>query len=221
MVVQPNMTEKTHEKFGVFFPPKLHHSYVVTITLPQPTIRIKIPRVFIKAVQSRRSQSVSENGSKSMKKHWKKVGSMFSKVFGKKKTVAKTDSKAESENLELHSNGDDGDGDGDDDDGEMEKLKNMFERVENDSSIVDDIDPNVACNVGQKSGNTINGRKGIVRMKKTGGFNGSASFRSNTRRSFHGKLKTAWWMKKMGRKTEKIELCKKRILMGGKCRPLE
>ncbi|KAA3476082.1 bromodomain adjacent to zinc finger domain protein 2B-like [Gossypium australe] len=213
------MTEKTHENFGVFFPPKLHHSYVVTITLPQPTIRIKIPRVFIKAVQSRRNQSVSENGSKSMKKHWKKVGSMFSKVFGKKKTVAKSYSKAESESFELHSNGDDGDGD--DDDGEMEKLKNMFERVENESSIVDEIDPNVACNAGEKSGNTINGRKGIVRMKKTGSFDGLASFRSNTRRSFHGKLKTAWWMKKMGRKTEKIELCKKRILMGGKCRPLE
>lgn len=193
------MTEQTREKYGVFVSPKRHHSYVVTITLPQPTIRIKIPRVFVKAVQSRRSQSLSENGGKSMKRHWKKVGSMFSKVFGKKKTVAKTDSKAESENFELHSDDDD----------------------ENDSSIVDDIDPTVACNVGEKSGNTINGRKGIVCMEKTGSFNGSASFRSNTRKSFHGKLKTAWWMKKMGRKTEKIELCKKRILMGGKCRPLD
>ncbi|XVF05995.1 hypothetical protein REPUB_Repub06bG0009700 [Reevesia pubescens] len=124
------MTAKNHEKNGVFVPPNSHFSYVLSITLPQPTIRIKIPKVLVKAMQRRnqtRSQN-DENGGKNKKKHRatskksfrKKVGSMFSNVFGGK------NKKSKGENGEIHDNGD---GDDEEED-EMKKLKNMIESLD-------------------------------------------------------------------------------------------
>ena len=267
------MTEKNHEKSGVFVPSNSQFSYVLSITFPQPTIRIKIPKVLVKAMQRRnqaRSES-DENGSKKKKKKSfrKKVGSMFSNVFGKKKSP-ETDSKGE--NGEVHSNGDDE---------EMKKLKNMVERVNMESekitrksseddggqqmalatefemsekemldagdeekekpksrrtysktlskrkinnvddSIVGNTDLSVAC-VGEKGENTF-GTKRIVSLKQAENSNDLPGFGSKTLTS-HRKLKTARSIKKismqMGGKSEKRELCKKRILMGRRCRPL-
>ncbi|XWS40799.1 hypothetical protein CRYUN_Cryun17cG0026500 [Craigia yunnanensis] len=230
----------------------------------------------------RRNQAQSEsdeNGSKTKKKYWgtskmsfrKKVGSMFSNVFGKKKSP-ETDSKGE--NGEVHSNGEDE---------EMKKLKNMIERVDMESekitrksseddggkrmalatgfemsekemleagdegkekpksrrtfsktfskrkinnvddSIVGNTDLSTVACVGGKGANTF-GTKGIVSLKQAENSNDLPRFRSKTLTS-HRKLKTAWSMKKMtsvlmGGKSEKRELCKKRILMGERCRPL-
>ncbi|XP_022719482.1 uncharacterized protein LOC111277352 [Durio zibethinus] len=122
------MTGKIHDKNGVFVPPNSHFTYVLSITLPQPTIRIRIPRALVKAMQ-RRNQARSENdenGGKNKVKHRatskksfrKKVGSMFSNVFGKKNSPG-TDPK--DDNGEVHSNVD-----GE----EMKKLKNMIESVD-------------------------------------------------------------------------------------------
>ena len=270
------------EKSGVFVPPNSHFSYVLSITLPQPTIRIKIPKVLVKAMQ-RRNQARSENdenGSKIKSKYWvtstksfrNKVGSMFSNVFGKKKSL-ETDSKGENGH-EVHSNGDDE---------EMKKLKNMIERVDMESekitrksseddggqqmalatefemsekemldagdeekekpksrrtysktlskrkinnvddSIVGNTDLSTVACVGDKDASTF-GTKGIVSLKQAENSNDLPRFRSKTLTS-HRKLKTDWSMKKMtsvlmGGKSEKRELCKKRILMGRRCRPL-
>ena len=121
------MSENFQGKTGVFVSPNSHFSYVISITLPQPTIRIKIPKVLVKAIQKKKStrSENDEKGSKIKKKYRnttkksfrKKVGSMFSNVFGKKKSP-ETDSKGE--NCEVHSNGDDE---------EMKNLKNLVERV--------------------------------------------------------------------------------------------
>ncbi|KAL4352544.1 hypothetical protein GQ457_06G021320 [Hibiscus cannabinus] len=152
----PRMEEQINGRNG----PKSQLSYVVTITLPQPSIRFEVPRVFVKAVHGIRSHGQSNN----MKKYWelskrsigKKVGSMFSKVFASPK-------------------------------------------------------------VGEVS------FRGNVKVDKGGNdFNCLGSFRLKTSSS-HGKgrmLKSALRMKRMGRKTEKEELCNRRILMGKKCRPL-
>ncbi|XWS42352.1 hypothetical protein CRYUN_Cryun16bG0007300 [Craigia yunnanensis] len=122
------MTEKIQEKAGVFIQPKVDFTYVLSITFPQPTIRIKIPKVLVKAMQKRNQTSSGndDKGSKTKKKYLgaskksfrKKVGSMFSNVFGKKKSP-ETDSKGE--NGEVHTNGDDE---------EMKKLKNLTERFD-------------------------------------------------------------------------------------------
>ncbi|GMI65400.1 hypothetical protein HRI_000209300 [Hibiscus trionum] len=176
------MEEQINGRNGVSVPPKSNLSYVVTITIPQPSIRIKVPRVFVKAVHSIKSHNQSESGSNNMKKHWdmskriirKKVGSMFSKVFGS----------SNAEDVALGGNVDD--------DGGMNKLRDMLKRVDS--------------------------------KKNTGKFDCSGSFRLRRSGSSHGHgrmLKSAWWMKRMGRKTEKQELCSKRILMGKKCRPVE
>ncbi|KAK8589232.1 hypothetical protein V6N13_088089 [Hibiscus sabdariffa] len=180
----PRMGEQINGRNGVSVPPKSQLSYVVTITLPQPSIRFEVPRVFVKAVHGIRSHSQSENGGNNMKKYWelskrsigKKVGSMFSKVFGSPKV----------EDVSLRGNV------------KVDKGGNDF---------------------------TTMGTQGIVLKENTGKFNCLGSFRLKTRSSSsnHGNgrmLKSALWMKRMGRKTEKEELCNRRILMGKKCRPL-
>ncbi|XVF31429.1 hypothetical protein REPUB_Repub16aG0145300 [Reevesia pubescens] len=301
------MTERIQEKAGVLVPPNSHLSYVLSITLPQPTLRIKIPKVLVKAMQ-RRNQTRSgneENGSKNKKKYGatskksfrKKVGSMFSNVFGKNKKSSEANSKGE--NGKVYSNGDD-------DDDEMKKLKNMLDSVDmgsekitgknseddklNDgvqlpmavatgfgmskSQLVKEMveagdekkekpmmvgsgneikgrprsmrtfsknlvqrnelelinkakinnvdgktDLSVACVGGDKGANTL-GTKAIVSLKQAEYSNDLTRFRSKTLAS-RRKPKIAWSMKKLvGGKSEKRELCKKRILMGGRCRPL-
>ncbi|XWS58131.1 hypothetical protein CRYUN_Cryun08bG0008200 [Craigia yunnanensis] len=287
------MTEKFQGKAGVFVPQNSHFSYVISITLPQPTIRIKIPKVLVKAIQ-KRNQTRSENdekGSKIKKKYRatskksfrKKVGSMFSNVFGKKKSP-ETDSKGE--NGEVHSNGDDK---------EMKNLKNLVERVDmgsekitgkntttgenlndgvqqmavatdegkerpivkemvkagderkerpksrrtfskrndlelnkgkinnvEDSPVGNNTDLSVS-RVGDKGANTV-GTKGIIFLKQAENSNDLPRFQSKTLSS-RRKPKIAWSIKKIscvlaGGKSEKQELCKKRILMGVRCRPL-
>ncbi|XWS30323.1 hypothetical protein CRYUN_Cryun24cG0107200 [Craigia yunnanensis] len=102
-------------------------------------------------------------------------------------------------------------------------LKLIKGKINNvDDSIVDNTDLSVAC-VGEKGAN-IFGTKRIVSLKQAENSNDLPGFRSKTLTS-HRKLKTAGSIKKMisvqmGGKSEKQELCKKRILMGGKCRPL-
>ncbi|KAK8712476.1 hypothetical protein V6N13_147716 [Hibiscus sabdariffa] len=159
------MEEQINGRNGFSVPPKSQLSYVVNITLPQPSIRFEVPRVFVKAVHGIRSHGQSENGGNNMKKYWelskrsigKKVGSMFSKVFGSPKA----------EDVSF---------------------------------------------------------RGNVKVDKGGNdFNCLGSSRLKTSSSSHGKgrmLKSALRMKRMGRKTEKEELCNRRILMGKRCRPL-
>ncbi|XVE68001.1 hypothetical protein DITRI_Ditri09bG0033300 [Diplodiscus trichospermus] len=270
------MAEKVNEKNGVFIPPNSSDfSYVLSITLRQPTIRIRIPKALVKAMQ-RRNQARGENdeyGSKNKKKKGfrKKVGSMVSNVFGNKRSPETDCSKGE-KNGEVHGNGDDE---------EMKKVKNTVERVDtesekttretsedndggeqmalaagdegkekpksrrtrsktldakrndlklnkgkinnvDDSNIVGNTDLSVAC-VGENGSKTF-GTKGIVSLKQAENSNDFPRFQPKTVNS-QRKLKTAWSMKKMkrmliGGKSEKHELCKKRILMGGKCRPL-
>ncbi|WRX25549.1 hypothetical protein QQP08_018036 [Theobroma cacao] len=119
------MTGTNHENTKLLVPPKHSSSYNLHITIYIP--KVPIPNVlpkgllkFVKFVKfvPRRNHVRSgddENGSKNQKKHGaksrksfrKKVGGMFSNVFGNKKSSPETDSRSSSgENGEVYWNGD-------------------------------------------------------------------------------------------------------------------
>ncbi|XP_021283035.1 uncharacterized protein LOC110415666 [Herrania umbratica] len=69
--------------------------------------------------------------------------------------------------------------------------------------------------VGDRDANTVDTRKTVMGKQE------KKSSTSRTTPTTRRKLKIAWSMKKMmGGATEKQELCKKRILMGVRCRPI-
>ncbi|XVF57548.1 hypothetical protein PTKIN_Ptkin06aG0214700 [Pterospermum kingtungense] len=267
------MAEKIQAKPGVFVPPnKQLSSYVISITFPQPVIRIRIPNVLVKALKRRnQSSTIGENGEKGSKNKTKhkatskkglrnKVGSAVSTLFGKNnKKSAETDSKG---------------GNGGVDDEEMKKLKEMVERVDmgpekitekttgedglkdgvqpvmaiaatdqrkerpkscrtypkknalnnektrnvqDGATVVNNVDSSVVARVGDKGPKTV--------VKQAENSNDLTRFRPKSTVSSNGKPKNAWSVKRMSSalvrgKSEKHELCKKRILMGVKCRPL-
>ncbi|GMI84442.1 hypothetical protein HRI_002113500 [Hibiscus trionum] len=90
------MTGRINEKDGVSVPPNSHLSSVIGIWFP--TMRIKIPMVLVKSMkrknQAPRSDNNGDNKKKplvtSKKSFGKKVGSMFSNVFGKKNSMDET-----------------------------------------------------------------------------------------------------------------------------------
>ncbi|XVE63098.1 hypothetical protein DITRI_Ditri06bG0172500 [Diplodiscus trichospermus] len=252
------MTEKIQGKTGVFVPPDSQLSYVLSITLPQPTIRIKIPKVLVKAMQKRNLTSTEndEKGIRIKKKilaesknsFRKKVGLVFSNLFGKNKS-ANSDSKGE--NSEVHG---DGDGEG------MKNSKNIVGKSEKitgkisteDQSSNDGVQQMAAAETDEKQkerpksrrtfpkrndemeqntgklnnvdGSTVGENGGNTVGPKGGNPKDLPWFRS-TRQSSNRKPKIVRSMKNMssvlvGGKSGKNELCKKRILMGVRCRPL-
>ncbi|WRX24386.1 hypothetical protein QQP08_016873 [Theobroma cacao] len=257
------MTVTNHENTRPFVPPNSQSFYHISITFNFWIPKIK-RRNNVRGVDD-------ENGSKSKKKHVpksresfrKRVGVMFSNVFGNKKLSPETGSGSSNGNGKVH-----WDGDWD----QMENWKKFVERSVgmesaktrekgSENHLYGGVRPTVVAtglgisksrmfkellededkaerrgkqqdrvskffsklinDLEMKKGETTKADDGVgdrgakTVARKKGKVMGKQEKKSRP------KLKIAWSMKKMmGGKSEKQELCKKRILMGGRCRPL-
>ncbi|OMP11456.1 hypothetical protein COLO4_03800 [Corchorus olitorius] len=270
-------------------PSNLQLSYVISITIPQPTIRIRIPKVLAKAMRRRNNNFRSseknddddddkdENGSSNnnnKKKKWgkckkslrKRVGAMFSNVFGNKKLSSPDESDEKGD--EVDENGDEVDklvvetkelvvkmatkrietvqgtavatGFGVAKSLLVKKLETTSDQAGDEGKERQEQEGNIVSKSRRtKRGNINNNSYSIVVAgDKTGSqkVTGKAEYSDDlpppppskvplvTRNgsSSRRRLKVSFMTVKklMGRDSGKHELCKKRILMGGKCRPL-
>lgn len=242
------MAAKIHEKNSVLVSQNSHFSYVLSITLLQQTIRIKIPKVLAKAVK-RRNHGRCENDAIHKKKGFrKKVGSIVSRVFGKNNNSPEAASEAmmklkkmiESLDMESEENGEDeyvlNDGvmvlvdeketeaeDGDEGKEEPEMVVEAGNERKERSRLLQTESKKIS-NVGNDDSGVVcvedNGGKGTLGMKEGNGSNDMTW--SQSRRQ---KPKIAWSVKRLtemvvGVKSKEEEVWRKRILMGEKCKPL-
>ncbi|MBA0554872.1 hypothetical protein Golob_013947 [Gossypium lobatum] len=244
------MAAKIHERNGVLVSQNSHFSYVLSITLPQPTIRIKIPKVLVKAMQ-RRNHGRRENDAIHKKESFrKKVGSMASSVFGKNnnspeaasdEAMMKLKKMIESLDMESEKNGEDeyvfNDGvmvlvdekemveaeEGDEGKEELAMVVEAGNERKERLRLLQTYSKKIS-NVGNDDSGVVcvddNEGKGTHGMKEGNGSNDMTW--SQSRRQ---KPKIAWLVKRItekvvGVKSKEEEVWRKRILMGEKCKPL-
>ncbi|KAF5740009.1 hypothetical protein HS088_TW11G00072 [Tripterygium wilfordii] len=216
-------------------------AYFVSITIPQPKIRVKIPKLLMKTVQMRKnnnggdcsdSNETSHNQSKTTKKKKKGLRSLFSSVFGSKKPskdeMGHQDQKLPSM-FKRHSLKDYLEAAKDEHKRETNVLSFIKEKVKNKKSTYSGSKveaASICCSSSSSSGSS--GRLPRVPSRVQTTRDKTRMARSSLRKMPSKRLVgvggggEAEMVEENGVRTDSAdkELCKKRILMGEKCKPL-